>query len=275
MGYKKYTNEQEYQIALEFINGVSSKELMEKYGFKTRKSITDKVKKFFPEDYKNIIENNKISRKGYDYSFEKINNNFEAYFLGLLLTDGYISRETDVGIDLTDEDCIKFLSETIGKPYKAYPGRENEQIRYRLILTLGKNKIQQAERLGLVPNKSKILQPPHFYPEEEKFIPYFIRGIIDGDGCINKASGNTWYCSIISASKDFIYFIKDILENKIYLSDVHIYENNGYFTAYTAKRSNLLKIAQLCYDQPFGMQRKYELFRQTFRDYNKGSSIEE
>lgn len=84
---------------------------MIKYNFATKKSIIDKVKKYYGEDYQEIVKKAKENRKGYSYSFDKIHNQFDAYFLGLLLTDGYITtRGYDVGIDLVDEDCIQFLS---------------------------------------------------------------------------------------------------------------------------------------------------------------------
>lgn len=136
-------------------------QVREKYGFKTRKSVTDKIKKYFPEKYDEIIKENHDKIKGYSYSFEKIKNEFEAYFLGLLLTDGYITtRGTDIGIDLIDEDCIKFLSNTIGKEYQEYESSSQlstvKRVRYRLILSLGQE-VKNAERLGIVKNKSLTL----------------------------------------------------------------------------------------------------------------------
>ena len=106
IGYKKLSDEQELQLVQDYLNGASVKSLMEKYGFATKKSITDKVKKHYPDTYKQLIEQAKNSRKGYKYSLEEIKSQFDAYYIGLLLTDGYITRETDIGIDLTDEDCI-------------------------------------------------------------------------------------------------------------------------------------------------------------------------
>ncbi len=46
---------------------------------------------------------------------------FDAYLVGLLLTDGYVLSDRDgVALDMTDEDVIKFLADTIGTTYKAY-----------------------------------------------------------------------------------------------------------------------------------------------------------
>ena len=141
MGYKKLSDEQEKQLVQEYISGVPVKDLMSKYGYATKKSMTDKVKKHYGDNYKNIIDTAKQNRKNYSYSFDGVINEFNAYFLGLLLTDGYVtSRGYDVGIDLTDEDCINFLSKGIDVDYKEYQSTNNtdnynRKNRFRLILS--------------------------------------------------------------------------------------------------------------------------------------------
>ena len=72
MGYKKLSNEQEKELVNDYIKGASVKSLMEKYGFKTKKSITDKVKKYYGEQYTEKIQEAKIARKGYNYTLDKI-----------------------------------------------------------------------------------------------------------------------------------------------------------------------------------------------------------
>lgn len=74
MGYKKLSNEQELQLVKEYISGVPVKNLMTKYGFATKKSITDKVKKYYGDNYKELVKEAKNNRKGYNYKFEKISN---------------------------------------------------------------------------------------------------------------------------------------------------------------------------------------------------------
>lgn len=53
MGAKRFSDEQEKQIVNEYKNGATTHQLMEKYGFK---SITDKIKKHYPNQYKEILE---------------------------------------------------------------------------------------------------------------------------------------------------------------------------------------------------------------------------
>jgi hypothetical protein len=163
---------------------------MTKYGYASKKSIIDKVKKYYPDTYQDLIKIANDNRKGYNYSLDTIKNDFDAYFLGLLLTDGYIStRGYDVGIDLVDEECISFLSKGVGKEYKTYepssgnPNIQAKQKRYRLILT-DRALVSELARFGVIQNKSAVIPAPQLLIQEEQFIPYLIRGIIDGDGCI-------------------------------------------------------------------------------------------
>ena len=68
MGYKKLSKEQEKQLVEEYKQGTPVIELMNKYGYKTKKSIMDKVKKYYPENYEEIIKEAQNSRRGYVYS---------------------------------------------------------------------------------------------------------------------------------------------------------------------------------------------------------------
>ena len=275
MGYKKLSKEQELQLVREYVDGVAVNVLMDKYGFKTKKSITDKVKKYYPDTYKKLIELARVNRKGYSYHLKTINNQFDAYYLGLLLTDGYISRGTDIGIDLTDEDCIAYLSKVIGKEYKAYEQKGNKKTKYRLIIS-NKEMVKDLERLGVTPNKSYTIQAPQLTKEEEKFIPYILRGIIDGDGCVSPTSAGSAQFYIVTMSKDFKDWLVDILENRLFMIDIHVRQNEyGLWRIETANQHNILKLISLVYDKPFGMNRKYTLLRKTFRDYNKDVLLED
>lgn len=249
---------------------------MKRYGYSTKKSITDKVKKYFPNSYQEKIKEAKKNRKGYEYKLTKIKNNFDAYFVGLLMTDGYVTtRGIDVGIDLTDEDCIKFLSCSIGKNYKVYQNKNNNKNIFRLVLT-DKELVNNVKRFGIVQNKSLILQPPFLEPEEEKFLPYIIRGIIDGDGCVSPTSYGSPQFYIVSMSEPFIEWIKQVLENKLFLVDIHKRQcSSGIWKIETSNQFNIFKLISLVYDKPFGMTRKYEEIRKTFRDYNSITLLEE
>ena len=275
MGYKKLSNEQEKQLVEEYIQGTPVKELMAKYNFKTKKSITDKIKKYYPDSYKDLVTQARDNRKGYSYSLEKITSPFDAYLVGLLLTDGYLLNDRNgVGLDMTDEDVIKFVANTIGTDYKAYD-KEGFKTRYRVIInTTGIS--EQVKRFGIVQNKSLVIPRPSLLKEEEVFLPYLIRGIIDGDGCVSPTAYNGAQFYIVTMSEQFALWIKDILTNRFFMNDIHIRQGeSGIYRVETADQFNIYKLIAIVYNKPFGMNRKYELLRKTFRDYNRVSLLEE
>ena len=271
MGYKLHSTEEEKQMVQEYISGVPVKTLMIKYRYKTKKSVTDKVKKYYSV---NAIKTARDNRKNYQIKFDGVSNLFNAYFLGLMLTDGYIQDNNKFGIDLTDEDCIAFISNITSKEYKAYESlEENHKTRYRIIFSDNES-LKKLNDYGVVKNKSKILQGPYLKEEEYKYLPYIIRGIIDGDGCIYKTSYGAPAMYICSASYDFIMWVKSILENRFYFKELSIVQSEtGLWRIDTANQQNLLKLLTLIYDKPYGMSRKYNLLRETFRDYNKDNLL--
>ena len=270
MGYKKLSKEQELQLVEEYKQGTPVIELMAKYGFKTKKSITDKVKKYYGENYKEIIKQAQDNRKGYTYSLKEITSPFDAYLIGLIMTDGYVLSDRDgLGLDMTDEDVIKFVASTIGTNYKTYieEGRKN---RYRVLINI-QGISKEVERFGIVPRKSKIIEKPKLLDKERQYLPYIIRGIIDGDGCVSKTSYGGAQFYICSMSEQFIDWIIEVLEKDFFMIDIHKRQNieTGMWRVETSNQYNILKLIALVYNKPFGMNRKYNELRKTFRDYNK------
>ena len=168
MGYKKLSKEQELQLVEEYRKGTPVVELMAKYGYKTKKSITDKVKKYYPDEYKNIVKEAQSGRRGYTYSLSELTSPFDAYLVGLLLTDGYVLSDRDgLGLDMTDEDVIAFVANTIGTKYTSYD-IENKKTHYRVLITIP-GISAEAERFGIVPRKSNIVPEPRLMEKERKF----------------------------------------------------------------------------------------------------------
>lgn len=268
--------EEEKQLVQEYLDGTSVQVLCAKYGYKTKQSIMNKVRKHHPNP-EEAIKQARQNRKKWSYDISEIRNNFDAYFVGLMLTDGYIStRGTDAGIDLIDEDAIALISKVTGKEYKKYEysdtdkafGKYERKDRFRIILS-GKDIVEQLARYGVVQKKTHTLSGFTLKEEEYKFIPYLIRGIIDGDGCVFQTSYGSPAFYIISASKAFIQWCKQLLENHLYLSQVSITKSKeGLYKLSTAAQDDILKLITLVYEKPFGMARKRDKLIEMFRDYN-------
>ena len=138
--------------------------------------------------------------------------------------------------------------------------------------------VESLSKYGVVNNKSLTLSGPSLNPEEEKFIPYIIRGIIDGDGNVSPTSYGAPHFRIYSASEKFIDWIADVLINKMFMIDINKNfqknETSGVWFVDSANQDNILKLISLSYNKPFGMERKYNLLRKTFRDYNGSKYLE-
>lgn len=264
---KKLSDQDEKQLVQDYQDGVPISDLLNKYGYSTRKSIYDKIKKHYPLNYTDIIEKHKSTQKK-EYSINIIDNKFKAYFIGLLLTDGYIYDDR-IELDLCDEDCISFVSNILQCPYHKYENKKDSKPIYRIAFR-NQAMVNDLERFGIVQKKSYTIPYLTLYPEEEKYIPYLIRGIIDGDGCIYWTSKHTIGFYIGTMSNDFACWLKDTLENKLFMDDICItQQSNKIWIVRTHKYSNIFKLLALVYDVPFGMQRKYNALREMFRDYNK------
>ena len=274
MGYKKLSKEQELQLVEEYRKGTPVVELMAKYGYKTKKSITDKVKKYYPDEYENIIKEAQSGRRGYTYSLSELTSPFDAYLVGLLLTDGYVLSDRDgLGLDMTDEDVIAFVANTIGTKYTSYD-IENKKTHYRVLITIP-GISSEAKRFGIVPRKSNIVPEPQLMEKERKFLPYIIRGIIDGDGSVAKTSYGGSQFFIVTKSEVFANWIKKVLENDFFMEDISIrISSEGLYRIETANQYNILKLIALVYNKPFGMNRKYNNLRKTFRDYNNDALLD-
>ncbi len=125
--------------------------------------------------------------------------------------------------------------------------------------------------LVLFQGKSKIIEKPKLLDKERQYLPYIIRGIIDGDGCVSKTSYGGAQFYICSMSELFIDWIIEVLEKDFFMTDIHKRQNieTGIWRIETSNQYNILKLIALVYNKPFGMNRKYNELRKTFRDYNK------
>lgn len=251
------TRKDESVIENLYNEGFSVKKIANMYGYKSKKSIIDKLEKR-SVSRRHCGEVAKNSRKYKDFRFDILDDFNKAYFLGLLITDGYVNEDRNyIQLDLTDKDVIEYLSEYINCDYISIKPKNNVQkTKYRITL-YGEEFVNQARRYGLNNDKTYSYSGFNVLPSEMKFIPDLIRGIIDGDGWIRKDGEEFFICS---ASMDFIKWVKVIMTDIGFINLNISYlrnEFNGIFIIRTASKKNISLLKTKIYKEEYGMMRKY------------------
>lgn len=205
--------------------------------------------------------------------FKKINNEAKAYFFGLIITDGGISKSRNsLSILLIEPD--KHILEELCKRLKSssylsfidikkkHPKRNNI---YRFDRT-GKKLLDNLRKIGIAPQKTFSTKYPNESILPKNLNRHFLRGVFDGDGAINK-DGRV---DIASASKPFLDGIKNILTKELDISDYCIVEKrkkNNFRLRINRGKKNYIskKIFNYFYkksDPKLRLKRKYSSFLQ-------------
>jgi len=221
---------------------------------------TEKIKKILLKNNVKIINKQNLIR--FDpFIFDNINTEEKAYWLGFLFADGYINKKNGLELSLAtiDKEHIlkfsKFLKFT-GKIYE-------DKSRVRLCIS-NKYFTDKLKSYNCINNKSLILDPPNISIFKDKnLIKDFIRGYIDGYGCLHLKRNNKLIFSVLGTYQ-FIEFIQTYILNELFIS-VNIYKDkrslNNTFILQTSY-SKALKIVDYFYkNSNIYLDRKYTKYK--------------
>ena len=117
---------------------------------------------------------------------------------------------------------------------------------------------KRLEELGMVANKSLILEFPKWLQKE--LIPYFIKGIVDGDGHISEKN----FSVEIVGSSDICNSIKSILSDMGIISTIY---NKTDFTKvlFISKKADSINFLNWIYkDSTIHLIRKYNIYKEKY-----------
>ena len=258
--------------------------------FEKKEEIIKTIIKSYKEDYKSaltiqkelglsqkyvtkILNDNKILRKVKQktanfniHYFEKIDSSEKAYFLGLLLADGNVNeKRKSVRIGLQEEDgyILERFKKAINSDNEVYfchkplnyPNRKHKKV----FEITSEKFYNDLNNLGIVPRKSLIVKYPNINSFFEKD---FIRGILDGDGCIYIGKDKKGYdqCSINwLGTYDVCNGILKYFEQH----DIQLYINKkeSIYSVATSKKIDIIKIYNILYDNTdLYLERKFNKF---------------
>ena len=150
-------------------------------------------------------------------NFFKVQSHDMAYVLGLIASDGYVSKDTNhFGIDIqeSDEELLYKIKRVLNYEGDIMHYTSNGGCKASRIRVCSKTIKKDLEHYGIKPKKTFTLEPPFFLAPE--YCISYIRGYFDGDGCLSYAD------------KEHKTIAFSILGTKEFLSSCNKYLNNMY-----------------------------------------------
>ena len=224
--------------------GLTYKEIGRKYS-----ASPDTISKYLHQWGIPSKKNRTKNRKLIDDYFEKIDTPEKAYFLGLLLADGAVTKDKDradqISLELQEEDIEilrtfkKQISSDVEVRKSERPGRK---ITCKFAVRSDKMS-EDLEKFNIIPNKTYLVDdliPP------ANFIVDFIRGFVDGDGSIYY-SKDKWHLSLTGHSQKMLQDFQKIINKMIgkEKSQKLTFFNNVYKV--TWNNEDAIKIAKILY----------------------------
>lgn len=179
--------------------------------------------------------------------FDIIDTEEKAYWLGFIYADGCINKHDynnyrlQINLNSKDESHLKkfaaFISNKVKVVTKNNISRcyvQNQHLCNTLI------------NLGCIPRKSCTLTFPLLSIFSNHNLVYdFIRGYVDGDGCITYSNKTISKISIIG-TKEFLRCIMDLFPHCFSMTKDKRWKNNTYYI-YTTNKQSFLKVGNKIY----------------------------
>ena len=260
----------EYKINLaleEYLNTPETErsltKLGEKYGIK-RQTLSKHLK---DKGYEVINYQNRIRCD--ETVFDSINNEDSAYWLGFLYADGNISstgNRLEVHLSIKDLNHLEKFRKFLKLQTEIRSGIDSKGYGFCHLSIRNKHLWETLNNLGCVPNKSLILKFPKlsiFKGNIQELVLHFIRGYVDGDGCLctYKIKNSVQTQLSLVGTKEFLFDINKIFKNKGYIrsKSCENWENKSYELKFSTVPSR--KIARYLYqDANIYLERKYNKF---------------
>lgn len=233
--------------------------------------------------YKIINHQNKI--KFDEHVFDSIDTEEKAYWLGFIFADGYISKITKEKHDYHFEISLKASDKSHLDKFNKFMKHEDlnhvkinkatcfdvatKRCRWSI---RNKHLWETLNSYGCVPSKSLILKFPNLTIFKSKdLIKHFIRGYVDGDGCLSWANKeHTKATMSILGTEDFLMKLQ---QNSPFKKSYILHNNsiqNNITKVFQINGKNAFEFAYYLYnDAVIYLDRKYEKYKEYCRVYEE------
>lgn len=234
------------------------------------------------------IKGNSFYQSKYHFNesfFDKIDNQYKAYWLGFIFADGFISKSKhgreSIGISISkqDENHLHKFKEHINSTYPIHTYKVTQGFKigaeYVRILMRSNRAIYKLKEYGVDYKKSFNCKFP-----SEDIVPiylmnHFIRGYFDGNGSL-KLHGSTKFTQDFSiafcGTKEMMKGIQKYIpiDKEIKLRQRHPGRNNNNYDLEIGGRLQVKRILEYIYsDAEVYLDRKYERYQYFLNEYNK------
>lgn len=199
-------------------------------------------------------------------------NNNLAYVIGLISTDGNLSKDGR-HIELTSKDYeqletfknILKLKNKISLKKSSYSPK---RIYYRIQFG---NKLfyKFLLEIGLFPNKTKTIGSLKI---PKSFFADFLRGVLDGDGYTYSYWDKRWkksfmlYTGIVSASRDYVEWINHEIKKLYGISGKITFQKKSIYRLIFAKNASLKLLGKMFYNKDvISLERKREKIKRALK----------
>ena len=219
---------------------------------------------------KNISTRKKIDCD--DTVFEKIDDEYKAYWLGFLYADGSVTynlnrKKYTIELSLAEKDynhLEKFR--TFLKSNRNIKYRDKQKA-YRFTIN-SKKMCEDLINLGCVPTKSLILRFPNITQVPEYLINHFIRGYFDGDGCISLDLKKNTFSTSLLGTFEFVNVIVDK-----YKPSLNKYHKNNTYTLRFKVQDALIFLYDIYNNSNVYLDRKFEKYNFILKNCRSGKKF--
>ena len=186
--------------------------------------------------------------------FHVIDSEEKAYWLGFLYADGYISKYNQIEVSLSPEDKEHLIKLKLFVNTNTNIIEDEHRCR---LLFCSKEMVADLAKLGCVNNKSLILTFPTEEQVPNTFLRHFLRGYVDGDGCLC-CTDKTQQFSITSTQA----FFEGMLKRTGWDENKCNYYPSGKAITWRSHKDDMPQYLKYLYDDAkIYLNRKYEKYK--------------
>lgn len=259
---KSIFSKEEIEYLKDNYNKMTYKEIANELGF-TERQIRGKI---------NGMGLKKLKDFNKDY-FKEINSPNCAYWLGFIYADGYLvvnksNRNYELGIELNKKDvkllndfncelgnCHKIIFKHNHKKFNGYEYDTNSC----LIRIHSKEIVYDLMKHNIYPNKTNREE----FPICKTFFFDFLRGFMDGDGCIHISNQNNIQLQFINSNYNFLKYIRETVYDLLGINGSIYKEKDKKYRLMYYKQKDVKCVLDKIYenDDCQLLNRKYNIYK--------------